>query len=343
MIQSGLLEFLLELQAANGGVIPVDVFMREALYHPEYGYYTKNIRTVGRRGDFATSASLGRVLGQSIAGWIRSRKAEGMGRHVIEVGGGSGAMALTVLKAFSCFDRLWLSYHLVETSPVLRLEQQKLLKGFRVSWHESLPDALQASAGKAMVFSNELIDAFPCRVFERRDGTWCEVGVHIDGNTLGEVLLHRALPPAASALAYDFPDGQRVEVHASASDWMALWSASAREVDLLTIDYGSPIETLYHRRPRGTLRAYFHQQQCSGGSVFQRFGKQDITADVNFSDLEYWGEKLGWKTVRLQSQGQFIREHVSAHDIEHSPADAALADLSGVGDAFQVLHQRIEP
>ena len=342
MSQSGLMAFLLELQGANGGAIPVDVFMREALYHPERGYYTKNIRTVGRRGDFATSASLGRVLGQSIAGWIRSRKAEGMGRHVIEVGGGSGAMALTVLKAFSWIDRLGLSYHLVETSPVLRLEQQQLLKGFRISWHESLPDALQASAGKAMVFSNELIDAFPCKVFERRGGVWCEVCIHIDGNTLGEVLLHRPLPPAASALTQDFPDGQRVEVHAAAGEWMASWSACAREVDLLTIDYGSPIGTLYNRRPRGTLRAYFHQQQFSGGSVFHRFGKQDITADVNFSDLEHWGEKLGWKNVRLQSQGQFIREYVSARDIEQSPADAALADLSGAGDAFQVLHQRIE-
>jgi SAM-dependent MidA family methyltransferase len=195
--------------------------------------------------------------------------------------------------------------------------------------------------GVALVFSNELIDAFPCRVFERKVGQWFEVGIRIADGKVHEVLLERALPPASSALDLEVADGQRVEVHAAAGEWMASWSSAAKRVDLLTIDYGGEAAEIYDRRPRGTLRAYFHQQRFDGGAVYARFGKQDITADVNFTDLRLWGERLGWKTVRLESQGAFIRRMIPEKEIERSPADAALADLSGAGDAFRVLHQRI--
>lgn len=336
-------DWLLSVQDVCGGAIPVERFIREALYHPDYGYYSNNIRTVGRRGDFSTSASLGQVLGMAIAGWIRARWAGGgPRRHVIEVGAGTGAMAHTVLREFGFFSRLGLSYHIVETSPILRKEQQSLLGRRAATWHESVAGALAAAGGEAMIFSNELIDAFPCRVFEKADGKWLEVALRIEGNLLGEVLLDAELPTAASALTQDFPDGQRIEVHAAAAEWMASWAGHARHVEILTIDYGDVVEQLYYRRPRGTLRAYFHQQRFDGGAVFQRFGKQDITADVNFTDLERWGEILGWETVLLESQGQFIRKYVSDAGIAKSPADMALADLSGAGDAFRVLHQRID-
>jgi len=341
MSQSVLIDFLIGLQDRLGGVIPVDRFMREALYHPEFGYYSSNIRTVGRRGDFATSASLGTILGEAVAGWILRQVADGSGRDVIEVGAGSGAMARTVLGALGFWNRLKIKYHIVETSPVLRAEQQAALKGKRVSWHDSMDAALDAVSGRAMILSNELIDAFPCRVFERRDGVWCEVAIRIDGTSLAEVLIASELPPAASALGLEFAEGQRVEVHAAAGEWMASWSPRAHHVEMLTIDYGGPIEKLYYRRPRGTLRAYFHQQRFDGPSVFHRFGKQDITADVNFTDLQSWGEFLGWETRWMMTQGGFIGEFASRAKMIKIPADVALADLSGVGSAFQVLHQSI--
>lgn len=332
-----LLEFLAALQEECGGAIPVDVWMREALFHPELGYYAKTIRTVGRRGDFATSASLGSVLGGAIAGWIRSL---GERRDLIEVGAGTGALAGVVWKALGWRGRFGRRYHIVETSPVLRKEQRGVLGDRRFVWHESMAGALAACDGRAVIFSNELIDAFPCRVLERRGGKWLDVAVRIEDASVAEVLVERDLPPAASALALDFPDGQRVEVHASAGEWLATWAAGARDVEVLTIDYGDTAERLYHRRPRGTLRAYFHQQRFEGLAVFHRFGKQDMTADVNFSDLMAWGERLGLATVSLESQAEFIRRFGPAASSRESEADRALAEVSGVGDAFRVLWQR---
>ena len=43
---------------------------------------------------------------------------------------------------------------------------------------------------------------------------------------------------------------------------------------------------LYRRRPSGTLRAYAHHQRLEGREVYAGFGLRDLTADVNFSDLQ---------------------------------------------------------
>jgi len=331
------LDHLLAVQAECGGAIPVERYLREALYHPEHGYYARNIRTVGRRGDFATSASLGEALGSALARWLWQNRLPSRGAwHIIEAGAGTGELARTVLRRLGLWRRRGLTYHIVETSPVLQAEQRKALPQFRVQWHDSMPSALAACDGRAVIFSNELIDAFPCRLFERRVDAWIEVGVRIENGRLSECALDRP-PPASSAFGGDFKDGQRVEVHTSAAEWFASWAAAACEARLLTIDYGDTMPALYHRRPRGTLRAYFHHQRYEGAEVYHRFGKQDITADVNFTDLRAWTERCGWRTVALTTQTEFLAAHGAVRAGMH---DAQLADHTGAGGAFKVLVQQ---
>lgn len=336
-MSESLLDFLHRLQADCGGAIPLDRYMQEALYHPEYGYYARNIRTVGRRGDFSTSASLGEALGSGIARWLWQNRMPGPGGvwHVIEAGAGSGEMARTILRRLGLWKRLRLVYHIVETSPVLRAEQQRSLPQFRLYWHDSIQEALDACHGKAVIFSNELIDAFPARVFERTDSSWREVGLRIEEGRIYECHIDRPIP-ASSALDLDWPVGQRIEVQVSAAEWMTSWAASAQDARALTIDYGGAPMEVYHRRPQGTLRAYFHHQRQDGIEVYRRFGKQDITCDVNFTDLSAWGERCGWRTVSLSSQAEFLAAHGAVHCGLH---DAQLADHTGAGAAFRVLIQ----
>ncbi len=389
---SALLDFLARLQAECGGVIPVERYMQEALYHPEHGYYARNIRTVGRRGDFSTSASLGEALGAALARWLwinripaeaaeRGKKRKGERDrifdapghlasrpappfpspvaafppssssffpfslfprlelsprwHVIEAGAGTGELARTILRRLGAWRRRGLVYHIVETSTVLREEQRRSLPQFRVRWHESMSAALCACEGRAVIFSNELVDAFPCRVFERRDDGWIEVGLRIENGRPREHAVDRS-PPPSSAFAGAFADGQRVEVHAAAAEWLAAWAPNIREARLLTIDYGDTMPALYHRRARGTLRAYFHQQRYEGAEIYHRFGRQDITCDVNFTDLRAWTEHCGWRTTSLTTQAAFLAAHGAVRSGLH---DAQLADHSGAGGAFKVLIQ----
>ena len=51
--------------------MPFREWMRRALFDPERGYYSHHARTVGRRGDFSTSATTGTALGEAVASWLK--------------------------------------------------------------------------------------------------------------------------------------------------------------------------------------------------------------------------------------------------------------------------------
>lgn len=314
--------------------------MREALYHPVFGYYSAHIADVGTRGDFSTSATLDEGLGIAIAAWIkeRSNTLKWNRTSVIEVGAGSGALASTVLRHLGWLKRLRTDYTIVEASPVMRMRQQKLLGRRRVAWSDSVEKALQRTEGRALIFSNELVDAFPCRLFERTETVWKEHAILIgaDGN-LREVFLEKIPNQNEFDKFIHLPNGQRVERHDSYRDWLHSWRHYWNEGSLLTIDYGDTEGNLHKRRPQGSLRSYWKHQRFTGLDIYARFGKQDITSDVNFSDLIRWGEEAGWKKVSLNTQREFLKIWLSKKN--RGVASERFTTSGDAGDAFRILEQ----
>ena len=58
---------IIRAEAARDGALPFARFMELALYHPVHGYYERDATTVGRRGDFFTSVSVGSLFGELLA------------------------------------------------------------------------------------------------------------------------------------------------------------------------------------------------------------------------------------------------------------------------------------
>ena len=335
MKKGDLLRFLLELQEECGGIIPFERYMQEALYHPDFGYYSAQIRDVGAAGDFSTSATLDPYLGQAIAAWIEHR-AEKLGWRsipVIEIGAGSGTLARSVLRHLSWKNRWRVNYRIHETSPVLRKRQKSNLRWRGVRWMTSLGETLKQSGGRALIFSNELVDAFPCRLFQKSGEGWQELGVWISSEgTLSEKILGSVPSDPWFEQFGPLPEGQRVERLDSYREWLKDWSPFWKEGSLLTIDYGDLNDRLYNRRAGGSLRAYYRHQRRTGRDLYARFGKQDLTADVNFTDLISWGTELGWKNASLITQAEFTTSWASKK--------SALSSLpTEAGDAFKVLEQ----
>ena len=285
----------------NEGTIPFDAFMGIALHHPQDGYYTRNVRTIGSRGDFTTVPQLTPALGLAIGRWLREEAAKRSWKrfNVIECGPGSGALASAVTKSFGWFGQRKVDLHLVETSEPLRAEQQKRGRG---TWHSTIDGALAACQGSALTFHNEFFDAFPCRVFRKENDNWTEMHLKVIEGKLQEVFLIPTRPlPASTVFAHDWSDGQRVEVFESVREWMRGMSVSWKSGVMLVVDYGGTTEDIYQRRPAGTLRAYRGQQRLTGDAVYEMPGRQDITADVNFDDLQGWARELEWKTEGIKS------------------------------------------
>lgn len=321
--------------------MPFDAFMALALYDAEHGYYTRRIADVGGRGgDFATAATLSSGLGRAMAGWIRGEIAHHGWRgpvHLIEIGGGNGELAASVLGALGWWRRRSVRYHLVEVSPVLRERQRGRLGRAVTAWHDSPAEALAACGGRALLVSNELVDAFPAKWLSFTPDGWREVWVRHDAGGVREEfheLPESFTPDGFSALKLADPvAGQRIELHASYRDWLRDWAPHWKEGSILTIDYGAATAAgIYSRRPGGTMRGYFKHERIEGPDLYSRFGKQDLTCDVNFADLTAWGEALGWETFALETQARFFERFGVAKDA---------MGAGGPGESFLALSQRL--
>ena len=324
--------------------------MRVALYDPELGYYGRNVRGFGVRGDFATAATLHPALGEAVAAWAVLRRKELFGGglapwNLIEAGPGTGELARTALEALPYLARRTVTLHLVETSPVLRARQRERLGG-RPVWHESMADALGASGGRALVYASELLDALPVRVVRRAGGGWEELWISSDGAECREEWRPVSREGAESsgsfsAFSRSWPEGQRVEIAPAVRNWLLSWTSLLVRGSILFLDYGESIDALYVRRPFGTLRGYAHHQRLEGAALYANAGLVDVTADVNFTDLIAWGEEQGLTTTRFEGQADFLRRFVPRADARavSEPALAFLLDPRGAGTLFKALEQ----
>jgi SAM-dependent MidA family methyltransferase len=321
------LQFLLDLQEDLGGCIRFDRWMREALYHQEFGYYTASIREFGRHGDFTTWPTMSESLGVAIGQWILQNKSPERTK-VIEIGGGDGALAASILKAIGWWKKP--RYHIVEISSRLEEVQRKRL-GSKAVWHTAVPEALEACGGAASIISNELVDAFPCRVFKKNGDGWRELALRIEERAVVEDWIFTQLPPS-TAFIESWRVGQQVEVHESFRLWLRAWLPGWKSGNMLTIDYGDTCPALYQRRPAGTLRAYAHHQRLEGQEAYAGFGLRDLTADVNFSDLQQEPELC---TTAFGTLTEFI----STHTGRKKPSSEVLRPPADAGEAFKFLVQ----
>lgn len=331
------------------GAISFEELMRLALYHPQGGLYRVSCPSKGPTGHFSTCARLDPALGTAIARWLEQGWREALGSpprwFVIEVGGGDGALAEAVLRELPHELQRRLTYLMVEQGEAPRAKQRERL-GRSVEWLPSMRQALVHCDGCAMVFSNELVDAFPAVALERREGRWREIHLVRRGRLLVEQLAtHPDWEPGQAHYSINelegVPEGARAEAHRSYWQWLRDWADDWRHGDMLTIDYGSRCRDLYGRGGGGTLRAYFsHFSFHEREDLYHRIGLQDLTCDVNFTDLERWGELLGWSNEELMTQRAFLERFVGLEHEAENPALSFIARDGGAGTHFQVLWQK---
>jgi SAM-dependent MidA family methyltransferase len=318
-----------------------DAFMRAALFDPRGGYYSRRVQDVGSAGDFATAPTLSPMLGAAVARWLRDGDPV---RDVIEAGAGNGMLLARVARECGWWRRRGFRWHIVEASAGLRERQRQTLRGLRVRWWDTMEQALAACDGAARIFHNELLDAFPCRVLRWSGGGWEELHLTRDpGGPWREVFFPVNEAPESSALRQEWPgatglpaEGQRVEVHESAHAWLQGWAPQWRAGAMLTIDYGAHFPGIYHRRPQGTLRAYLRHQRLTGPAVYENAGHQDITADINFTDINQWTAQLGWSVARDEVMSEFLSRHGAR---PRTATDRQLLE-SGAAEAFRVIEHR---
>ncbi|HXG48914.1 MAG TPA: SAM-dependent methyltransferase [Methylomirabilota bacterium] len=345
------------------GAIPFHRFMELALYCPELGYYERC--RIGREGDFYTSVSTGTLFGALLAHqftrWLEAHPSGVV--TIVEAGSHDGILARDILKWLSLnrpdlFARL--KYSILEPSSRRRAWQEQTLNEFagQVGWFADW-EALRSRRIVGVIFSNELLDAFPLRRFgwDAAARRWFEWGVRADENGLAWTRMPLTaaewqatltdtgidLPPELCGI---LPDGYTVEVAPGAGQWWRQAAEALESGHLVTFDYGfTGGDFIRPERLHGTLRAYHHHSLVA--NPLAEPGEADLTAHVNFTQLQRAGEAAGLRTERLESQAAFltriVRDTMIATSTTWTPSERrqfqALTHPDHLGRAFQVLVQ----
>lgn len=298
----------LELRLAEGSMSFAD-YMQFVLYAPGLGYYMAGAHKFGAAGDFITAPEVSPLFGTCIAAQCRE-VLELTGGHILELGAGSGQLAVSVLTALQNVPGL--QYYILEPSAELQRRQQTLIAtqlgpdiASRVSWIVSLPDHFSG-----LVLANEVMDALPVERFTITDRLW-QVGVVHEHKGLRDSLLASpaALTDAVGQIekdvGYCLPSGYASEVNLLLSPWIASLADCLSTGVLLLADYGYPRHEYYlAERGSGTLACYFQHRMHA--DPYRYPGLQDITAHVDFTRVAESGLDAGLELLGYTSQASFL-------------------------------------
>lgn len=324
-------------------------FMESALYDPDKGFYSTRTQTA----DFYTAPELhpafGSILADRLAALLRrAREARpGQALSLVEAGGGNGALATQVARRLR--ERhpdlaSALRFVLVERSRRDLTAAVRALSAFGIpvdacTGVERLPRFTGA------LYSNELFDALPAHLLEKRDGNMFEVYVDAAGRpALGgvsspELAAHAALIMGALA------EGERHAVCLEAPRWLAQAAARLDAGFLLTVDYGKRFTAETPNAPRA-YRAHRIEDDLTA-----RPGEQDLTVPADFNALIAAGEKAGAALESFGSLSRFLLEGGIEEWLSGAAGDDAssykqraqlktLVHPEGMGEAFKVMIQR---
>jgi SAM-dependent MidA family methyltransferase len=345
------------------GPITFRDWMRAALYNQAEGYYCRQRIRQGRAGDYRTAPETSPLFGAVFAHYFMKSYFD-LGAPgeftIIEVGAGAGDFAraaLTTLRrelpqVFSATR-----FIIDEISDDARSQALTKLGEFkdRIQFQSLLE--IESPLSHAIIFSNELLDAFPVNRVVGRSGKLRELRVGLNGENEfiwieGE--LSGDVAEYCGRIRLQLGEGQIYEVNIGAEEFISRAAQVIGEGLLITVDYGADRNTLLNdpNRFQGTLRA-FHKHNFVD-DLLVRPGEHDLTTTVDWTQIQEAGARFGLEPLRLQRLDEFLLDEGAldelvrtANDI-HDPVEllnfnAAARELimpNGMAAAFQVLVQR---
>jgi SAM-dependent MidA family methyltransferase len=323
--------------AAAGGWISFERYMDLALYEPGLGYYSAGARKLGAGGDFTTAPEISSLFGSCVAkqcAEVLSAVREG---SILEVGAGSGRLAVDILSRLESLAQLPARYLILEVSADLKERQRTLLHAAlphlrdRVIWLDALPEPFDG-----VILANEVLDALPVTRF-RWDGTvFEELGVTFRDGAFSsaartadpamtdrcKALMANAMLSAGERQRTSVLGGYVSEYCPRLPSWARGIARSLRTGAVLWFDYGLPRGQYYLAERRdGTLLCHFRHRVHY--DPFRYPGLSDITAWVDFTTVAEAAGAAGCELAGFTTQAYFLAGmHIDAEMRAFAGGDA---------------------
>lgn len=347
---SATLAFEIVNEIKENGPMPFSRFFDAALYHPTLGYYTGPQAVFGKEGDFITAPLISDLFSRSLANQIIEVSDLIAGDYqILEIGAGNGTMARDILLQLEKCGKLPAKYQILEVSPNLIARQKALiseaLPAFvdNVEWIDQAPTA----AWKGVIIANEVLDALSVERFRVVDGKPHYVDVGLSVNDADKTVQFTPVLREADASLKDFydarlargfvfPEGYESEYCPHLASWLPPLFESMTEGVAIFVDYGYDEKEYYRpERMTGTLIAHYKHRAHEDFYLYP--GLQDLTANVNFTEVANVLVDMGLEFLGYTSQAFFL--------FGNKLQEMAAEDKAAMGDdelAWFELSKRIQ-
>lgn len=296
----------------HDGAMPFSEFMQRSLYEPALGYYVNGFSKLGAHGDFTTAPEISEHFAHCLANQAMQVFEAKIAANILEFGGGSGRLAVDLLKTLMQKNHLPESYQILEVSQALQHEQRQLIEQelpaevcSKVVWLNRLPERFNG-----VVVANEVLDAFAVERFTMVDGIAKKIMVAVSES--GFYLYPESddqVAETVDAIEKDcdtkFADGYTSEYCPSLAPW---WTSLADMIETgaaIVCDYGSDRRQYYSpKKPAGTLRCFY--RHTLHDDPFARAAVQDITADVDFTSVAIAATGAGMELQGYSPLSEFM-------------------------------------
>ena len=304
-------DFIRAKMAVAGGTISVAEFMHHALYAPGLGYYTAGSAKFGSAGDFVTAPEISPVFGRVLAAQC-APVIDDLSGGILELGAGSGSLAVTMLKKLADLGQLPEAYQILEISPDLTERQRiKIAEEIPdlssvVSWVSALPENFQG-----VVIANEVVDALPVERFVRTSADILQLCVgwgddrFVYHTRSADGRLRESVLEIEHRIGVKLEDGYTSEVSLGLRGWLADLLAAVDQGIVFLFDYGVARHEYYApERYQGWLRCHFRHHAHNEPLIYP--GIQDITSWVDFSAVAENAARNGAKIAGFVTQALFL-------------------------------------
>ncbi len=310
---SRLIEKIIQKIASSGGVISFRNYMNSCLYEPGLGYYTAGSTKFGASGDFITAPEVSSFFGQSLANQAADLFEQGLEKHILEFGAGTGKLCVDIIQRMNDQGIDWMSYQMLEPSSDLQQRQQQFIKQHlttkdlnKIQWLSKLPEGFSG-----LVLGNEVLDAMPVNVVVKNQ-QWMELGVTFSDQKFEWVEFSQNSEAVQRIQSIDLhnelPDHYCTEVNLNYRPWFNSLQLSFDKAVVLLIDYGYEQHQYYHQqRTTGTLVCFYRHRVHPDPFVYP--GLQDITAFVDFDAVADAAEGAGFSISGMTTQANFLMEN----------------------------------
>jgi len=286
--------------------IPLDQYIKIALYNKKFGYYMKK-NPFGKKGDFLTSPLVSNLFAEMIAIWCIAYW-ENLGKPkkilLVELGAGDGTLCKDLLKTFKKFNEFYncLTINLLEISSKLKKIQKNKILNEKVKWIQNIQ---AVKNGPVIFIGNEFFDSLPIKqicirknLFFERCVSWSEDEKKIKFvNKKADQKLIRILKNLNLIYKNDL-----IEYPVNAIKYLEIISKKINKFGggVLIFDYGYNLNT-----NKDTLQSVKKHRYIN---PLIKPSESDITSHVNFKLFYNYLKKKNLNVSNVITQSEFLQK-----------------------------------